>query len=172
MSRAFIVRFSGKGFSMRNKERKERRLRIRKVPAILPRIVTLLFLVMILLFVNIDSFSHLLNYSSYERTTATVVKPETDDFLLLIPMAQIRYQYKGKDYTEDKFFVLSPLFGLSREPGQQLDIYVNTYAPNYCLFKVHFFRNIINWILLALIGICIHNMVRRIQKKKEVRHEK
>lgn len=167
--RTLIVQFLRKGFSMTNKEKG---LHIRKAPPILPRIVILLFLIMILLFVNIDSFSHLLNYNCYERATATVVKPETDVFLLLIPMVQIQYQYDGKEYTEDKFFVLQPLFGLSREPGQQLDIYVNTNAPNYCLFQVNFFRNIVNWILLALIGICIYNMVRRIQKKREVKHEK
>lgn len=153
-------------------KKEEKKQRIRKVPAVLPRIVVLLFLLMVLLFMNIDSFSHLLNYSSYEGTTATVVKPDTDDFLLLIPMVQIRYQYEGNEYTDKKFFVLQPLFGLSKESGQQLDIYVNTHAPNYCLFRVNFFRNIINWVLLALIGICVYNIVRRIQKKREVQHEK
>ncbi len=147
--------------------KKENKQRIRRAPAILPRIVILLFLIMILLFVNIDSFSHLLNFGSYEKATATVVKPETDEFLLLIPMVQIRYQYQDIEYTEDKYFVLEPLFGLSREPGQELPIYINTYAPNYCLFRTNFFHNIVNWILLALIIIGVFNMIQRIRKKRE-----
>lgn len=153
---------------------------IRKAPALLPRIVILLFLLMVLLFLNIDSVSHMLNFGSYEKTTATVVKPATDDFLLLIPMVEIEYSYKGVKYTEEKYFVFQPLFGLSRDPGEELTIYVNTYAPNYCLIKVNFFRNIVNWILLALLAICIANIIRRIQiiregrirRKEAEQHEK
>lgn len=156
------------------------RQKIRKAPALLPRIVMLLFLLMVLLFLNLDSVSHRLNSGSYEETTAKVVKPATDDFLLLIPMVEIQYSYKGVDYTEEKYFVTQPLFGLSREPGEELTIYVNTYAPNYCLIKVNFFRNIVNWILLVLIAICIFNMLRRIEiireqrkrRKEEKTHEK
>lgn len=152
--------------------KKAKRQRIRKAPAILPRIVILLFLIMVLLFINIDSMSHVLNFGSYEKTTAKVVRPVTDDFLLLIPMVEIQYSYKGIEYTEEKLFVLQPLFGLSREPGEELTIYVNTYAPNYCLIKVNFFRNVVNWLLLVLIAICIFNMIRRIQRKKEHKKSK
>ena len=151
------------------------RQEIRKAPALLPRIVIQLFLLMVLLFLNIDSVSHTLNLGSYEKTTAKVVKPATDDFLLLIPMVEIQYSYKGVEYTEEKYFVFQPLFGLSREPGEELTIYVNTYAPNYCLIKVNFFRNIVNWILLVLIAICITNIIRRIQiirKDRKRRKEK
>ena len=151
---------------------KENKRRIRKVPPVLPRIVILLFLFMLLLFMNMDSFSHLLNYNSYEKATATVVKSETDDFLLLLPMVQLQYQYEGQEYTVEKYFIKQPLFGLSREPGQQLDIFINKQAPNYCLFQTNFFRNIVNWLLMVLIGICIYNIIKRIQKKREVRHEK
>lgn len=145
---------------------KSNRRGIRKPPALLPRIVILLFLLMVLLFVNLDSISHVLNFGSYEKVTAKVVKPTTDDFLLLIPMAEIEYSYKGTTYTEEKLFVLQPLFGLSREPGEELTIYVNTYAPNYCLIKVNFFHNLVNWLLLALIAICITHMVLRIRNPK------
>lgn len=146
--------------------KKANRQGIRKPPAILPRIVILLFLLMVLLFINLDSISYMLNYGSYEKVTAKVVKPTTDNFLLLIPMAEIQYSYKGVTYTEEKSFVLQPLFGLSKEPGEELTIYVNTYAPNYCLIKVNFFHNLVNWLLLALIAICIANMVQRIRKKQ------
>lgn len=148
------------------------RKEIRKAPALLPRMVILLFLLMVLLFLNIDSVSHVLNSGSYETTTARVVKPATDDFLLLIPMVEIQYSYKGIEYTEEKYFVFQPLFGLSREPGDELTIYVNTYAPNYCLIKVNFFRNIVNWILLVLIAICITNMIRRIRIIREERQRR
>lgn len=141
--------------------KKRRRL---KSPAILPRIVILLFLIMVQLFINIDSFSHMLNRHSYEERTATVVERTTDDLLLLVPMVEIQYQYRGEEYREKKYFLLQPLFGLSGEEGTQLTVYVNTYAPNYCLFRVNFFRNILNWILLALLIVCIGNMVRRIRQ--------
>lgn len=146
---------------MNNGTTKRRKL---KSPAILPRIVILAFLFMFMLFINIDSVSHLLNHGSYEKVTATVVKPTTDDFLLLIPRVELTYQYNGQQYTEKKFFIWEPFFGLSSEAGSKLDIYVNTYAPNYCLFKINFFRNIINWILLILIGAGIYNVIQKIRK--------
>lgn len=152
--------------------KKTNRQSIRKPPAILPRIVILLFLLMMLLFMNLDSVSHLLNYGSYEKVTAKVVRPSTDDFLLLIPMAEIQYSYKDVTYTEEQLFILQPLFGLSREPGDTLSIYVNTYAPNHCLIKVNFFRNPVNWLLLALIALCITDMIRRIKKKQTYRTQK
>lgn len=142
-----------------------------KTPAILSRIVILLFLVMLMLFVNINSISHFLNRSSYETVTATVIQPTTDDFLLLIPRVELSYQYQGQQYTETNYFFFEPLFGLSSEEGTELSLYVNSYAPNHSLFKVNFFHNILNWILLLLEAACIVNLVRRIQtyrsKKKE-----
>lgn len=141
--------------------KKRRRL---KTPAILPRLVILFFLIMVVLFINMDSVSHMMNRHSYEEVTATVVKPATDDLLLVVPMVELQYQYQGEEYTGKKYFLVQPFFGLSRDAGTELTVYVNTYAPNYCLFKENFFRNIANWILLALIVVCIGNMVRRIQK--------
>lgn len=135
-----------------------------KSPAILPRIVVLFFLILVQLLINMNSFSHMLNPHSYEEVTAAVVKSTTDELLLLVPMAEIRYQYQGEEYTEKKYFFLQPFFGLSREEGAQLTVYVNKYAPNYCLFKENFFRNILNWVLMALIVVCIVNMLRRIRK--------
>lgn len=136
----------------------------RKSPAILSRIVILLFLMMLLLFVNINSITHFFNRSSYEAVTATVIRPTTDDFLLLIPKVELSYQYKGQQYTDTKYFVLAPLFGLSSEEGEHLTIYVNTFAPNHSLFQVNFFRNILNWIFLLLMIACIINLVHRIRK--------
>ena len=98
--------------------KKTNRQSIRKPPAILPRIVILLFLLMMLLFMNLDSVSHLLNYGSYEKVTAKVVR------------------------------------------------------PNHCLIKVNFFRNPVNWLLLALIALCITDMIRRIKKKQTYRTQK
>ena len=86
-------------------QKKERKQRARKTPPLLPRLVILFFLLMVLLFMNIDMCSHILNYGSYEKTTATIVAKKTDGFLLLIPMAELSYQYEGTEYKEDKFFV-------------------------------------------------------------------
>lgn len=152
-------------------QKKERKQRVRKTPPVLPRFVILFFLLMVLLFMNIDTCSRILNYGSYEKTTATIVTPKTDGFLLLIPMAELSYQYEGTEYKEDKFFVLPNLFGISNEAGQQITIYVNKTSPNYCLIQQPFYKNAINWILLLLLGVCIHNIVKLQKKKKEVSHE-
>ena len=76
-------------------QKKERKQRVRKTPPLLPRLVILFFLLMVLLFMNIDMCSRILNYGSYEKTTATIVAKKTDGFLLLIPMAELSYQYEG-----------------------------------------------------------------------------
>ena len=54
-------------------QKKERKQRARKTPPLLPRLVILFFLLMVLLFMNIDMCSRILNYGSYEKTTATIV---------------------------------------------------------------------------------------------------
>lgn len=155
------------------KQDKAKRHKI-KSPAILSRIVIMLFLLMLMFFVNINSISHFFNQSSYETVTATVIRPTTDKFFLLIPKVELTYSYRGQQYTETNFFVLEPLFGLSSEQGTELTLYVNCYAPNHSLIKVNFFHNIINWILLLLEISCIINLVRRIrtfQSEKKKRKE-
>ncbi len=154
---------------MTDTKQKKRKL---KSPAVLPRIVILLFLLMLLLAINIDSVSYRLTSSSYEEVTATVVRKAKDDFLLLIPMVEITYTYEGTEYVEEKYFVIQPFFGLSREEGAHCQIYVNTYAPNYCLFKVHFFKNILNWILLILMVVCIYNLAWRIKRWRLERQDR
>ena len=151
-------------------QKKERKQRVRKTPPLLPRLVILFFLLMVLLFMNID-MCRILNYGSYEKTTATIVAKKTDGFLLLIPMAELSYQYEGTEYKEDKFFILPHLFGISNEAGQQITIYVNTTSPNYCLIQQPFYKNVVNWILLLLLGVWIHNIIKLNKKKKEATHE-
>ena len=152
-------------------QKKERKQRVRKTPPLLPRLVILFFLLMVLLFMNIDMCSRILNYGSYEKTTATIVAKKTDGFLLMIPMAELSYQYEGTEYKEDKFFILPHLFGISNEAGQQITIYVNTTSPNYCLIRQPFYKNVVNWILLLLLGVWIHNIIKLNKKKKEATHE-
>ena len=135
-----------------------------KSPAVLSRIVILLFLMMLMTFVNISSITHFLNRTSYDTVTAHVLQPTTDDFLMLIPRVEITYQYQGQTYNEKEYFVLEPLFGLSSEKGTELPLYVNIYAPTHSIFKVNFFRNIVNWILLILEAACIYNLVFRIRR--------
>ena len=134
-----------------------------KPPAILSRIVMFLFLVMLMLFMNINALCYFLNRSSYETVTATVVQQTTDEFLLLIPKVEVTYQFHGQQYTEKKYFFLEPLFGLSREEGTTLTLHVNIYAPANSLFEVHFFLIILNWLLLVFEAVCIYNLIRRIR---------
>lgn len=153
---------------MSNENKKRRKI---KSPAVLSRIVILLFLVMLMLFINISSVTHFLNRTSYESVTATVTRKTTDDFLMLIPRVEITYQYQGKTFIEKKFFVLEPLFGLSSEKGTQLPLYVNIHAPEHSLFEVNFFRNIVNWILLILVAACIYNLIFRIRRYRSEKRE-
>ena len=81
-------------------QKKERKQRVRKTPPLLPRLVILFFLLMVLLFMNIDMCSRILNYGSYEKTTATIVAKKTDGFLLLIPT----------DYNLRKYNITKLLF--------------------------------------------------------------
>lgn len=135
-----------------------------KLSDILSRIVILLFLSMLMLFININSVAFHLNRSVYESVPATITEETTDEFLLLIPKVKVSYTYQGQSYSEKKFFLLEPLFGLSSEKGTTLTLYVNTKAPNHSLFDVSFFFNILNWILLILEIACIYNLIRKIQE--------
>lgn len=157
------------------RETKTKRHRI-KTPAVLSRIVIFLFLLMIMLFVNINSITYLLNSDSYETVSATVVQSTTDKFLLLIPAVELNYHYSGEEYTERKLFILESLFGLSDETGTKLILHVNKTAPNHCLIDVSFFKNIVNWILLILEFVCIYNLIQRIkiakQEKEVLKNEK
>lgn len=139
---------------------------------ILSPIVVFLFLLLLLILMNFDTICRVSNKAVYEKTEAEVVQRTTDKILMLIPMVDIRYQYEGKEYEETKYFVLQPLFGLSAEKGNTLTIYVNKNAPNHSLFKVNFFTNIINILLLILEIVCVYNIQKRIRKidlKKEGR---
>jgi hypothetical protein len=143
-----------------------------KATPILPRIVILCFLFMILLFMNVDSLSYLMNYKSYERAQATIAKTTTDDFLMVIPKVEIQYEYQGVTYTEEKYYVIPQRFSLPYEEGSSVGVYVNTTAPNYTLFRMNFFKNVWNWLLVALIVVCIINLTRRIKKRGTQKKEK
>lgn len=144
---------------MQNNKKKRHKI---KSTVILSRVVVLAFLIMLLIFININSVSYLFNPGSYEKTTATVIKPTKDEFFLLLPSVEISYEYNEQTYTERKYFIGEPFFGLSDEPGSELPLYVNTYAPNHCLFRVNFFCNVFNWILLLLMIACLYNLRKQI----------
>lgn len=138
-----------------------------KSPTMLPRIVTGALIFMLLLLINIDTCSYIMNHNSYEKTTATVTKTTTDTFLLFIPKVELTYEYNGAAYNESKFFILRPLWGFSSQESTKIPIYVNRYAPNHSLFQVNFCRNILNWFLLILMAVDIYDIVQRHRKKRE-----
>lgn len=84
-------------------QKKERKQRVRKTPPLLPRLVILFFLLMVLLFMNIDMCSRILNYGSYEKTTATIVAKKTDGFLLLIPWQNFLINMKEQNIRKINF---------------------------------------------------------------------
>lgn len=149
-----------------NEKKTQKKIRQKKkgLNRVLSPIVVFLFLLMVHMFINFDMITYAMNQDSYEEVTAVVAGPTTDKFLLLIPMAEIRYEYAGTEYEETKYFFLEPLFGLSSESGTQLPIYVNKAAPSHSLFKVHFFLNLLNLFLLILEVVCIYNVQKRIRE--------
>ena len=54
---------------------------------------------------------------------------------------------------------------------EQITIYVNKTSPNYCLIQQLFYKNVVNWILLLLLGVWIYNIIKLHKKKKEATHE-
>ena len=152
--------------------KKERKQRARKTPPLLPRLVILFFLLMVLLFMNIDMCAVYLTTEAMKKLPPPLLQKKTDGFLLLIPMAELSYQYEGTEYKEDKFFILPHLFGISNEAGQQITIYVNKTSPNYCLIQRPFYKNVVNWILLLLLGVWIHNIIKSHKKRRRRQHMK
>lgn len=151
------------------KEKKRKAIRVNKI---LRPVSVWLLIVFLQLVLNFDSTCYLFNHSRYEEATAVVTEKKTDPYLLLVPMVQLQYEYGGKTYTADKFFVLQPFFGLSDEKGTSLSVYVNTLAPEYVIFDTFFFRNILNWVLM-IIGICclvrIYKLIREKIRNYKIR---
>ncbi len=143
------------------------RYKIKKVGInkILTPFAVLLLLLFIHMLLNYDGFCYLCNRSSYEKQTATVSKATTDKFLLVIPMVELQYSSGGQTYTEKKYFVIPPLYGMSDEPGAQLPVYVNSLAPGYSLFRMNFFLCPINIVILLLEATCVCMLIFRIRKK-------
>lgn len=156
------------------KAKKEQRVTISKI---MTPVVMTLFLVVVLFLVNFQSFCHLFNRSSYECVTATLVQNTSDPLTMMVPMVRIQYDYQGTTYEDKKYYVLAPLFGLTKEEGSELEIYVNKAAPGHSLLKENFFKNIVNWILLLFGGVFVSLLVRRIrqgfrnQKKRRLRRK-
>lgn len=143
------------------KEKKEQRVTISKI---MTPIVMILFVMVVLFLVNFQSFCHFFNRSSYECVTATLVQNTSDPLTMLVPMVKIQYDYQGTTYEDKKYYVLAPLFGLTKEEGDEIEIYVNKAAPGHSIFKENFFYNIVNWLLLLFGGVFVSLLVRRIRQ--------
>jgi hypothetical protein len=144
------------------KEKKRKKIRVNKI---LRPISVWLFILLLQIVLNFDSTCYLFNHSNYEQITAVVAEEKTDPYLLLIPMVKLEYNYNGQTYSQDKFFVLQPFFGLSSEKGTELPVYVNKLAPGYTIFKTGFFRNWINWLLMVISVCCLFRIGKLIREK-------
>lgn len=134
------------------------------ISKIMTPIVMILFIVVVLFLINFQSFCHFLNRSSYECATATLVQNTSDPLTMLVPMVKIQYDYQGTTYEDKKYYVLAPLFGLTKEEGSEIEIYVNKAAPGHSIFKENFFYNKVNWLLLLFGGVFVSLLVRRIRQ--------
>lgn len=151
------------------KEKKLTKIRVNKI---LRPISVWLLVLLLQIIINFDSTCYLFNHSSYERITAVVTEAKTDPYLLLIPMVELEYEYNGQTYSVDKFFVVQPSFGLSREKGTEMSVYVNKLAPGYVIFDTNFFRNLLNWILIFVSVCCILRIYHLIREKIKNRKNK
>ena len=136
---------------------------------ILTPIVVLLLLLFIQMLLNFDGLCHLCNMSSYEKQTAVISRTTTDKFLLVIPMVEIQYSYGGQAYSEEKYFVVPPLFGRTDETGAPVPVYVNTLAPGHTLFRLNFFLCPANILILLLEAVCVCMLIFRIRRNVKVR---
>ncbi len=143
------------------KEKKEQRMTISRI---MTPVVMILFIAVLLFLMNFQLFCHMFNRDRYESVTATLVQNTSDPLTMMVPMVRIQYEYQGTVYEERKYYALAPLFGLTRQEGSDLEIYVNKTAPGHSLFRENFFRNIINWILLIFGGVFISLLIRRIRQ--------
>lgn len=143
----------------------EKRRKVIRVNKILRPVSVWLLILLLQIVLNFDSACYLFNHSSYEKTTAVVLEEKTDLYLLIIPMVELQYKYNGTVHTVDKFFVIQPFFGLSSEKGSELSVYVNTLAPEYVIFDTFFFKNWLNWVLMAASICCILRIYKLIHDK-------
>lgn len=133
-------------------------------------VVLMLLLIFFILVLNIDCFTYVFNMDSYDKTRALVMEETTDEFFMLVPMVKLKYRYDSLEHEEKKFFVLEPLFNVSGNKGDHVDIYVNQNAPENVIIAKSFYVNFINWILCALLAIVVYGLVRNIvEKRKEKR---
>ncbi|MCR5691233.1 MAG: hypothetical protein K6G62_03345 [Eubacterium sp.] len=132
---------------------------------ILRPITVLLLLIFIHIVLNFEGLTYLTNQDSYVLVVANVKAMTTDDYLLLIPMQDLEYNFAGKSYNEKKFFVIQKTFGLSGEAGDMMDLYVNKNAPNYPIYKVNYFKNPINYLIMLFEIISAMVIFRRIRDR-------
>ena len=121
---------------------------------------------------NLDIITYLSNMGSYDRIDVQVKTPSTDEFIMMIPKVDIEYTYNGETYEESKYFVLQPLFGMKDNVGEILPAYVNINAPKYTLFKVNFFANWLNYLLLLFDVVCVCRIITYIRRQEAVRKER
>jgi len=141
------------------------------IAKILTFIVITLFIILLQVLMNLDSITFLCNMSSYDVIDVKVKSPSTDEFIMMIPKVDIEYTYNGESYEESKYFVLQPLFGMKANVGEILPAYVNINAPKYTLFKVNFFTNWLNYILLLFDVVCVCRIITYIKRQDAMRKE-
>jgi len=132
---------------------------------ILRPITVLLLLIFVHIVLNFEGLTYLSNQDSYVLVVAKVKEMTTDDYLLLIPMQDLEYNFAGKSYNEKKFFVIQRTFGLSGQAGDMMDMYVNKNAPNYPIYKINYFKNPINYLLMLFELISATVIFRRIRER-------
>ena len=143
----------------KNIERKKRRHRKRKVTLnmVLVPIIVSLFMFFLQLVMSYDEVIYYFNQDKYECKSAVIKEMKTDKIAMLIPKAVIKYEYNGKEYEYEKYFLVEKLYGLDKQ--QNINIYVNKLAPKYCITKLNFYENKYNIIAMCVIIYCIINFI-------------
>lgn len=141
---------------------------------ILPFITLFLFCSGLVLLLNFESFSRVINSEYYKEIEASVIEKGCDPLVGVIPRIKVSYMFGGTAYEYNK--VLYTKWLHSEGIGDSIKLYVNTKAPENSVLEFNFFTSITNIVLLSImlasLTVIVLNIRRRIKDYvRKKRHE-
>lgn len=141
---------------------------------LLPWFTLIVFTLSILLCVNFNKVSYLMNEDAYESVNCRVDKQNYDGLLAFFPRIEVAYTYKGTKINSEKV-VYSGIF-FNDKVSDRLNIYVNKSSPKDFLIEQPYFDSWVNWILTVNMGIFIgifsYNVVENIRRNVKIKKER
>lgn len=115
---------------------------------ILPFITLFLFCSGLLLLLNFEYFSRVINSEYYKEIEASVIEEGSDPLVGVIPRIKVSYMFGGTTYEYNK--VLYTKWLHMESIGKSVKLYINTKAPENSVLEFNFFTSITNIVLLFI----------------------